>query len=607
MGRASVPPHAGGESRRRALERASPLAVLLFAVLPALGTLAAPWIAEDSTILRRVQEDGWLADWTRSQYGLELVRFWRPVVSTSWSLQAAWTGIDVVPLRLLNTGLHAGTALLAFALARRAGTTLAGGLLAGALVAFFPDQGGTVTWLAGRTDLWAGFLMLAACRVALGRTPLLAAPLAFLACASKEFAFLLPGWVLALAWAAREPPRRVVERVVPVAAAVLVAFAWRRLALGTFTGGYPAPDQGWLGAAETFLGAARALWIELALLAALLVLASFAGSADGRGAAAGLACAALGCLPLFPLLADGAIEDQNRRLFHVAALGLALAGGAAFARPARHALAGRAALALAVIWTAVSGVRAWQDTREWRDAARLGEQAVAAARGAVTSAGAGSAPVLVAGFPTATSGAYCLSWGVADRFRPPFPASPRPVWPLRALFDPDPKVQELALALREIPHPSGPLTGALWPLDDPARVPRIAVTLEGRDDFGALLVDERAFQAEVDGSDVLRFHGRFPGDRLELAVYTELGYATAPFGALAEDLQEHALTLMQTMGASSGAATIAQTLMQAADLGATRAFLELRIVGPRGELLAASRWIELVWRPELLARALGRS
>ena len=62
MGPASVPPLAGGESRRRARERSVPLAVLFCALLPALGTIAAPWIAEDATILRRVQEDGWLAD-----------------------------------------------------------------------------------------------------------------------------------------------------------------------------------------------------------------------------------------------------------------------------------------------------------------------------------------------------------------------------------------------------------------------------------------------------------------------------------------------------------------------------------------------------------------
>ena len=214
--------------------------------------------------------------------------------------------------------------------------------------------------------------------------------------------------------------------------------------------------------------------------------------------------------------------------------------------------------------------------------------------------------MLFTGFPRTSGGAYCLSWGVADRFLPPFPASPRPVWPLRALFDPDPLVLETAPLLREVPPPRGPLEGALWPLDDPPRVPRLEVTREDRADLGALVVDERVFQAAVDRSDALRLRCRYPGAMLELAVYTELGYETAPLGPL-DEAEEHTLTLMQTMGASSGAATIAQTLMQAADLGATRAFLEIRIVGAGGELVAASRWIELVWRPELLARALGRA
>src|SRR5262245_51480195 len=139
----------GIEARRVSL---AALGVVLLALLPSVGTLAAPWIAEDASILARVRADGPWADWTRSQYGLLLLRFWRPVVSTSWALQEAWTGIAPVPLREFNLALHALTALLVFACARRLGAGLSGAFVAGAWIALFPEQGGTSTWLAGRTD-----------------------------------------------------------------------------------------------------------------------------------------------------------------------------------------------------------------------------------------------------------------------------------------------------------------------------------------------------------------------------------------------------------------------------------------------------------------------
>ena len=63
------------------------LAVVLLALVPSAGTLSAPWIAEDAGILAQVEADGPWADWGRSQYGMRIVRFWRPLVSTTWALQ----------------------------------------------------------------------------------------------------------------------------------------------------------------------------------------------------------------------------------------------------------------------------------------------------------------------------------------------------------------------------------------------------------------------------------------------------------------------------------------------------------------------------------------
>src|SRR6185436_1446357 len=137
-------------------------------LVPSLGTLDAPWIAEDAAILARVGADGPWADWTRSQYGVLKVLFWRPLVSTSWALQEAWTGIAPAPLRAFNLALHALASVLVFRCARRLGTGPSGAFLAGAWIALFPEQGGTSTWLAGRTDLLCAVGLLGSLHAALG-------------------------------------------------------------------------------------------------------------------------------------------------------------------------------------------------------------------------------------------------------------------------------------------------------------------------------------------------------------------------------------------------------------------------------------------------------
>src|SRR5262245_13037221 len=220
--------------------RLAALGVVILALLPSVGTLRAPWIAEDAAILARVRADGPWADWGRTQYGLQILRFWRPLVSTSWAVQEAWTGIAPLPLRLFNLTLHALLAGLVFALARRLGAGFPGAFLAGAWIALFPEQGGSVTWLAGRTDLLCGVFLVASAHAALGRAWLASAPLAFLACASKEFGFSAPLWAAGLAWACGARGSELVRRALPATVAVGIALVWRRAAIGGFGGGYPA-------------------------------------------------------------------------------------------------------------------------------------------------------------------------------------------------------------------------------------------------------------------------------------------------------------------------------------------------------------------------------
>jgi len=565
------------------------LVVALLALLPSLGTLDAPWIAEDAALLAQAHRDGPWVDWTRSQGGMEIVRFWRPVVSASWALQEAWTGIDPVPLRLFNLVLHVLASSLAFLCALRLGLGATGALAAGAWVATFPEQGGTCTWLAGRTDLLAAVLLLASVWSALGKRGLLSAPLAFLASATKEFGFLAPLWILALAWARGERGRALLARGAPAALAVAVALGWRTLVLGG-VGGYPAASAGrgalLSGALGTLVDCGFA---EILLVVLLLALPGEAARKRGQWAALALVLGTAGLLA--PLLASGPLEPQNRRLLFVPECALALAVACAVA-PGRLARLGGLVL---VALLALRFHQARADVREWDEAARVGEARVERARASVAAAEPSTRPVLFESFPTTHGGAYCLGFGLAERFRAPFPESPRPVWPWRLWFVADPLRERRPLVA---PRPDG----SLWPLDDPGLVPVLAV----RGDEGAPLVrltlDERALRAAEDRSPALVVEAGPAGARLELLLITEHGYEPVPLDAL-DAAGGRRLTLMEVLTRGS-VATAADVLLQAADLGSTRVYLELRALAA-GEVLAASPWIELAWSPEFAALVLG--
>ena len=121
-------------------------------------------------------------------------------------------------------------------------------------------------------------------------------------------------------------------------------------------------------------------------------------------------------------------------------------------------------------------------------------------------------------------------------------------------------------------------------------------------------LDERVLQGTPDRSPRLALFagpGADGATGVEVLVYTEFGYEVAPWPA---PLTPHGggpvstASLMGVLASGNGRATLGQALIQAADLGAARAFLEVRAVGGQ-ELVAASPWLELTWGPELLARA----
>jgi len=638
----------GASSSRVPLWAGTGLWVLLAAVLPSLGTLGAGWISDDAVILGYVHRGGSARDWLGPQYDLVTVTFWRPLVTASWALQEALFGVWALPYRVLNLAGHALAALCAAGIVRLLGGGRTGALAAGLAFALFPEQGGTVTWVAGRVDSLTLPFFAGALLAALGRRPVLAAAAAFAACASKETAFVLPGWALALGWALGSPEapgapgraqaagarwRSAVRVALPVFSAVLLAFLWRRAALGAWIGGYPASGPGLLGSLAGFAGTlGEASAVTLAAVGAL----GFAALRRGPGGRADtavllgacLACAVGGALPLFALLADGTLEAQNARALGFWDLGLCLTLGVATsrlfgegaasaaapaedgARPLGPGRAGRPGLAtagflvlgLALGWRARA---AWTDTHEWARAAERADDEVARARAALERAGPvergergepGPLPLLVPAPPQTHGGAYCLGLGLADRFRAPFPEAERGVWPWRLVFgNPEERPAAVRPALGDaIAGGAGALVpfapGAPRPEGAPPELPLRRAAGTGP---GPLPVDERVVLAEPDESPALELDVP-EAAQLEVLLCTEMGYEPFPWpgGPIGAGGAGARLSLMRAFLGSNGHATMADAAIWSASLGATHAFLEVRATG-EGGVRSSSGWVEL--------------
>jgi hypothetical protein len=583
-----MPEAAGVRTRARLL---AAIVLIVLSCAPSIGTLGAPLIAEDAMILGYVEREGGWSDWTTSQYQLVTVLFWRPVVTLSWAVQLATTGTAVMPLRLFNLAAHAAGTLLCALLARRLGLGRRAAFVAGLLFALFPEQGGSVTWIAGRTDTLSTTFLLGALVLALDRRPLLAALTTFLACATKETGFLAPAALLVCAWGRGESWRACLRSAASVTLASAVAFAWRMLAIGEVVGGYASPPLELLEAAPrallAWLGSERQ---ALALLVIVASLGTWARAAAPRVLAAGLALALLGALPLLELLAQGQLAETNARLLRTSDVGLCLAAAASIASASGVRV--RWVLSALLVWAGWRGVAATLDAREWARAAAAAAAHEQRARAAVAADAPSDLPVFVGALPGTVGGAYALSYGFADRFRSPFEATPRPVWPLRTVFGHQDSERALpgrtADGLWRPLDATDPLPGAL--AIDAASVP--------------LLLDE-SIAFEPDASPVLRVRGARPGERYELVLYTEIGYE--PAGWSPSDLADpERLSLRRVLLARGPRFSLGDALRQAADFFATRAYLEIRRLDDSGAIAAKSDWIELAWSPDTLARIEAR-
>jgi len=567
--------------------------VALLAFTPSFGTLGAPLLADDGAILGSVARRDVLADLWGPQYGLELIRFWRPLTTWSWAAQLATTGVDPLPLRALNLACHLATACLGATILFRLRAPYLAALATGATIALFPYQGGTVTWVAGRVDSLCACFVLLAGATALGPRPALAALPAALACATKEQGFCVVAWIVLLRWAAGDAPAAVARRTWVPCAAVLACLLWRSVALGTAVGGYGG-ERPTLGsvvrAASAWAPPVAPLLLGMAALSVLALVLHGRAGIQGRLALAGLGIGVAGFAPLLPMLSNGVLEEQNARWLLAGEAGFALTVGAA-CWGARELTGKRVALVLPLALLLLQrGRDAWLDTHEWAEAGGVAEQRLGQARALVAGEPPSERPVLFDGFPVAWEGAYCLGFGAVDRLRAPFEPSPRPVWPLRPLFGARSSQRPPARALRP--------DGSLRPWEDLAP-PALRLLVDGAP-ATALVLGEDVL-TEGTSLPLLRVEGADPGTRLEWIAYTELGYEPAAWCEVGSS--QPAVSLRDLLLLGNGRVSLGQALLLSADSGAERGYLELRALDADGVVLASSAWIELTWPRSLVARA----
>lgn len=631
-GRGSSGERQSGRSESERPARRTLLMIMLLvaaaAALPSFRELDSALISDDGAALGYVQREGAGADWFGPQYDLRTVRFWRPMVSMSLGLQEATTGVRPQPLKLFNLLGHMLAACLVAAIARRMGATPLGTLLAGLAAAFFPYQGGNVLWVVGRVD--SGCLPLLLGAVLLGTSErtgwrMLGLIPAFLAFATKEIAFALVPWIAVLNWGRGITMGRSLLRTAPFALLMLLVLIWRRIALGVWIGGYPV--QG-IGAGEAWgdrlslpagvgavLGWPLLFW-GLAV-ATLFFLGALGQRKIFRPSLAAAMAALAGLLPLAHLFLAPEVGQEHLRTFWLADCGLVLGisilvgnrsqlGWAATAeQPSRggaNTVGHTLVLSIVVTFVLVRASSAQDNVMNWRRAADAAGAKVAALAASVSGEEARAEPIMATDIPRTLNGAYVLQWGVADRFRAPFPETSRPIWPWRPLFTGGAQDERSA---------AWPIADACFrPFDSESKFPLLDATrvsagtatereveLETGPPF-VLSVDESLLLApgQADPSAKLLLRASADVHAWELLLISELGYQVA--GLPAAGGRQLEISLRDAL-MSAGRVPLWMALAQAADFGADRAYLEFRALDAKRQPIFVSRWIGLTWSPEL--------
>lgn len=514
------------------MKRALPSLLLVAVALAHVPGMRTGFLSDDFMILGHVHETGVAHQWTHPFLDLVDVRFFRPVLTSSYAADHAAYGLDPWGYHATNVLLHVVVVASSIVLARQLGGGRTGGLVAGALIGLHALNANTVTWIAGRVSLLgvACSLVALVAFIAHRRRPrTVTAAAATLALATgllaKESTLAIPFlWLVAdVVLSGRRAWRLLAVGFVLLGATLVL----RQVVLGTPLGGYgaeptplrvedllrtaalavaPFTESGWFAGSE-------AVAVPTAIVAWLAVVAAW----FGRGARAWrgvVVASAFGAAMVAVLYGSGlrmALENAER--WYPALAALALAQGIVCAN------AGRVGVAVGVVAAAVGVPALLASERDYAsvgDRVRLVVDAVHAAPD--------DRPVLVHKLPLTRDGAPFLHFGLREACAPPFRATAR-----RDVL----AIHEPYATLGDAPHPAawalashGPLTAIICGPDGGpmATLDRRAVL--GIDGFAGYARAERA--TLVDGPSWPKgwcVSGGRPGERIECFLVAPIGTA----------------------------------------------------------------------------------
>ncbi|HEV7515849.1 MAG TPA: hypothetical protein VGR07_06090, partial [Thermoanaerobaculia bacterium] len=459
--------------------RAAPALLVLGAVLAFYGrALHRGFTSEDFLLLRLLRQDppwhGFLGKLASPWLGLQLFKFYRPVSTLLFGLEVALFGTAPLGYNLAHTLVHAGNALLVYAIARRlagrsgeeSASAATAGIAAALLFALYPLHPNAVIFAASFATLFAATFLLAAflChQIARERSswPWEAASLSFFALAlgSYEAAAVLPVLLVAhdLLLDRGRPLRARLAAWLPSVVLLGLYFLLRLRLFGVFVGGYEETGRRLLAPQiRQLLGdLAQSLYqlhapvfeqppgpfapLLFLLLAGLLPLLYFGLSPARRHS---LRPWLFGWFWMVVSLAPFAfhpVVPGNGRYWYLAAVGAALAAAflahalaAAWSGPWR-ALPTVGLLALLAGWAFLLAGSMGIYVEAGRTAGSIAAQLERALRTP------GGAPVFVAGYPgfllngAGVPVAQVFHYGLADAVSPPFAPAGPPVYPLPPL------------------------------------------------------------------------------------------------------------------------------------------------------------------------------
>jgi hypothetical protein len=380
--------------------------------------------------------------------------FYRPVAFITLFAEARAWGGATGPMHAANLGLHAASALglwwLATLVCRGVGRTgsaafrsdpegwhRTAALVAALQWAWFPRRVEPVAWLSCRPDLlatalatWSVAAWISGERRGSGAVRWTGVALWLGALASKESVALLPLALLALPTSTAMPGtvarsgrlRQRLVRLWPFAFALAIVGGLRRLALGTWVGGYGAGVL--VPSASTPLkhlvypfvpplefldrwggGGAVAVWVTLLLLVvAIAVGAAWFTVRTQQGARFGAAWVVAATVPVASLM-PSLVSTMNDRLMYLPSMGFAI--GLAVWLSAR----GRTARFLCLLAIVVLLAQTVSLSQAWKSAGER-TQRLAAAVADVASRQPAGMPLLVAAAPDSYRGAYMLRNGL---------------------------------------------------------------------------------------------------------------------------------------------------------------------------------------------------